>query len=197
MDEVTAKARSRRQDRAEVILDAAETLLRRSGTRTLTIDAVAAEAGLSKGGVLHHYASKDALVTALAVRKVGRIRAGIAGCLAAAPGGPAAQPLAVIAHAREVYAEECGFPDSLLIASADNAGAAAAFSEFLDEQLAAMGAIEARSGQGAALTFAVLGLMLSRSLDFHRIDGDALARLFDALETQARALPTNAMPTDQ
>ena len=189
MDDVTAKARSRRQDRAEVILDAAETLLRRSGTRTLTIDAVAVEAGLSKGGVLHHYASKDALVTALAVRKVGRIRAGIAACLASAPDGPAALPLAVVAHARQVYAEECGFPDSLLIASADNADAAAAFSQFLSELLAAMGAAEARSGQGAALTFAVLGLMLSRSLDFHRIDGAPLDRLFDALEAQARALP--------
>ena len=83
------KPRSRRQDRAEVILDAAEALLRRSSSRTLTIDAVAVEAGLSKGGVLHHYASKDALVTALAVRKVGRIRDGIAERLAATPEGPA------------------------------------------------------------------------------------------------------------
>ena len=189
MDQGTDKARSRRQDRAEVILDAAETLLRRSGTRTLTIDAVAVEAGLSKGGVLHHYASKDALVTALAVRKVARIRAGIAARLDAAPEGAAALPLAVVAHAREIYAEECGFPDSLLIASADNADAAAAFSDFLSEQLAAIRAIERQPGQGAALTFAVLGLMLSRSLDFHRLDGDALERLFGALEAQARALP--------
>ncbi|MFK5596680.1 TetR/AcrR family transcriptional regulator [Methylobacterium sp. HMF5984] len=191
MDDGTAKTRSRRQDRAEVILDAAEALLRRSGSRTLTIDAVAVEAGLSKGGVLHHYASKDALVTALAVRKVGRLRAGIAACLAAGPRGPAALPLAVIAHAREMYAEECGFPDALLIASADNPEAVAAFSDFLAEQLAAMGSIEGRAGQGAALTFSILGLMLSRSLDFHRLDGAALNCLFDALETQARALPAD------
>ena len=182
------KPRNRRQDRAEVILDAAEALLRRSSSRTLTIEAVAVEAGLSKGGVLHHYASKDALVTALAVRKVARIRDGIAACLAATPEGPAALPLAVIAHARETYTEECGFPDSLLIASADNAEAAAAFSGFLAEQLTAMGAIEGRAGQGAALTFAILGLMLCRSLDFHRLEGAALDRLFDALEAQARAL---------
>lgn len=184
----TAKPRSRRQDRAEVILDAAEALLRRSGSRTLTIDAVAAEAGLSKGGVLHHYTSKDALVTALALRKVARIRAGIATALAAAPNGPTAIPLAVIAHARQIYAEECGFPDSLLIASADNAEAAAAFADFLAEQLKAMGAIEGKPGKGAALTFAIIGLMLSRSLDFHRLDGAALETLFDALELQARAL---------
>ena len=98
---------------------------------------------------------------------------------------------AVIAHAREMYAEECGFPDALLIASADNPEAVAAFSDFLAEQLAAMGAIEGRAGQGAALTFSILGLMLSRSLDFHRLDGAALNCLFDALETQARALPAD------
>ena len=77
---------------------------------------------------------------------------------------------------------------ALLIASADNAEATAAFSAFLAEQLAAMGAIEGRAGQGAALTFAILGLMLSRSRDFHRLEGGALDRLFDALEAQARAL---------
>ena len=70
--------RSRRPDRADVILGAAEALLRRSENPTLTIDAVAAEAGLSKGGVLHHYASKDALICALAARKVERMRTGIA-----------------------------------------------------------------------------------------------------------------------
>ncbi|WP_375454925.1 TetR/AcrR family transcriptional regulator [uncultured Methylobacterium sp.] len=183
-----AKPRSRRRDRAEVILDAAESLLRRSGNRTLTIEAVASEAGLSKGGVLHHYGSKDALVTALAARKVARIGAGIAAALEAAPNGPAAFPLAVIAHARKLYAEECGFPDALLIASADNAEAAAAVSAFLADQLALMGALEGRPGKGAALTLAILGLMLSRSLDFHRLDGAELDRLFEALEAQAHAL---------
>ncbi|GJE46539.1 TetR/AcrR family transcriptional regulator [Methylobacterium soli] len=183
------KARSRREDRPEIILDAAEALLRRSGSRTLTIDAVAAEAGLSKGGVLHHYASKDALVTALAARKVQRMIDGIAAQAQAQPQGPAALPLALIAHAREVYAEECGFPDSLLIASAENAAAVAGFQAFLAERLAQMRGLEARPGAGSALVFAILGLMLSRSLGFHQLEGADLDRLFHALEAQARALP--------
>jgi AcrR family transcriptional regulator len=183
------KARSRRDDRPEIILDAAEALLRRSGSRTLTIDAVAAEAGLSKGGVLHHYASKDALVTALAARKVQRLRDGIAEQARSRGDGVAALPLALIAHARDVYAEECGFPDSLLIASAENAEAVAGFRAFLAEHLTEMQGLEARSGAGSALVFSVLGLMLSRSLGFHQLEGADLERLFDALELQARALP--------
>lgn len=181
--------RQRREDRAEVILDAAEALLRRSGSRTLTIDAVAAEAGLSKGGVLHHYASKDALVTALAARKVERMSEGIGACAEALRGDPAALPLAMIAHARGVYAEECGFPDSLLVATAENDQAVAIMRGFLDGNLASIRDVEGHDGAGAALLFAVLGLMTSRSLGFHALEGEELERLFSALEAQARALP--------
>lgn len=47
------------------ILDAAERVVIREGAAQLTIDAVAAEAGVSKGGVLYSFASKDALIDAL------------------------------------------------------------------------------------------------------------------------------------
>ena len=40
-------------------------MVRRDGPRALTLDAVAAQAGLSKGGLLYHFATKDALVDAL------------------------------------------------------------------------------------------------------------------------------------
>jgi AcrR family transcriptional regulator len=44
------------------ILQAANRIVQREGVAHLTIDAVAKEASLSKGGVLYHFASKDALV---------------------------------------------------------------------------------------------------------------------------------------
>lgn len=87
-----SKARTRREDRPLIILDAAERLIRRVGTRTLTIDAVAAEAALSKGGVLHHYASKDALISALAERKLREIRESVAAHEAEQGPGAAALP---------------------------------------------------------------------------------------------------------
>ncbi len=183
------KARTRREDRPEIILDAAERLIRRSGARTLTIDAVAAEATLSKGGVLHHYASKDALISALAARKLKEIRANIAAREAEQPPGPAAIPLALIAHVRAVYAEEDGFPRALCLASAENPEASAGFSELLSEQFAAMEAIAGRPGAGTVLNLAALGLLLSRMLGFHNLEGAELARTFEALEAAARALP--------
>jgi AcrR family transcriptional regulator len=183
------KARTRREDRPEIILDAAERLIRRSGLPTLTIDAVAAEAALSKGGVLHHYASKDALMSALAARKLKEIRADIAARQAEQPPGPAAIPLALIDHVRAVYAEEDGFPRALCLASAENPETSAGFRELLREELATLEGIARRPGEGAVLTFATLGLLLSRMLGFHHLEGEELARTFAALEKAARTLP--------
>lgn len=47
------------------VLDAYETLLIDHGPGAATLDAVAAAAEVSKGGLLYHFASKDALVTGL------------------------------------------------------------------------------------------------------------------------------------
>ena len=49
-------------DARERALDAAIAIVTRDGAGSLTIDAVAKEAGVSKGGVLHHFSTKDALV---------------------------------------------------------------------------------------------------------------------------------------
>lgn len=47
------------------ILAAAETLARTAGPANLSLDAVASQAGVSKGGLLYHFPSKNALMEAL------------------------------------------------------------------------------------------------------------------------------------
>lgn len=49
----------------DALLDAAERVVLRDGAGQLTMDAVASEAGVSKGGVLYAFPSKDALIDAL------------------------------------------------------------------------------------------------------------------------------------
>ena len=181
--------RKRLADRPEIILDAAASVLLKGGARALTIDAVAAEAGLSKGGVLHHYASKDALISALAERKLREIRESVAAHEAEQGPGPAALPLALIAHARQVYADEDGFPRALLLASAENPEAFAGFNAFLKQRLAQMEDVACCPGAGAMLTFATLGLLLTRTLGFHCLEGAELEKLFDAMENTAQSLP--------
>jgi AcrR family transcriptional regulator len=50
------------------VLDAYESLLIDAGPAAATLDAVAAAAGVSKGGLLYHFASKDALAAGLLTR---------------------------------------------------------------------------------------------------------------------------------
>jgi AcrR family transcriptional regulator len=57
--------RERTKDR---LLDAAGAVVRRDGAQALTLDAVAAEAGVSKGGLLYHYGTKRELIEALVAR---------------------------------------------------------------------------------------------------------------------------------
>jgi AcrR family transcriptional regulator len=47
------------------IIDAAEEVVLRDGVARLTLEAAAAEAGLSKGGVLYHFPTRDALVAGM------------------------------------------------------------------------------------------------------------------------------------
>lgn len=50
------------------VLDAAAAIVARAGAAHLTMDAVATEAGLSKGGLLYHYPSKTALLQGMLER---------------------------------------------------------------------------------------------------------------------------------
>lgn len=60
--------RTRSNNAREQVLDAFERILIRSGERAATLDAVAAQAKVSKGGLLYHFGSKNALVQGLIER---------------------------------------------------------------------------------------------------------------------------------
>ncbi|MBI4578643.1 MAG: TetR/AcrR family transcriptional regulator [Planctomycetes bacterium] len=50
------------------LLNAAEQVVGRDGVANLTLEAVANEAGVSKGGLLYHFPTKSALITAIVER---------------------------------------------------------------------------------------------------------------------------------
>jgi AcrR family transcriptional regulator len=57
-----------RPDTRAKLLDAAAAVSHRDGPHALTLDAVAAQAGVSKGGLLYHFRSKRELLDALVAR---------------------------------------------------------------------------------------------------------------------------------
>jgi AcrR family transcriptional regulator len=72
----------------DALLDAAEEVVSAEGITGLTLDAVAARADVSKGGLLHHFPSKDALVRAMIERIVASWRAMFLAAVDAAVPGP-------------------------------------------------------------------------------------------------------------
>jgi AcrR family transcriptional regulator len=63
---------TKKPDSKASILEAAAQIVERAGAANLTIDAVAAEAGLSKGGVLYHFPSKQKLLEGMLERLLQR-----------------------------------------------------------------------------------------------------------------------------
>ncbi|MCJ2053072.1 TetR/AcrR family transcriptional regulator [Methylobacterium sp. J-070] len=182
-----AAKRRRLAERPEIILEAAAAVLVKRGARGLTIDAVAAEAGLSKGGVLHHYASKEALVLALVARKLTQLREELAACAAEIPTGPSQLPVAMVAHVRGHYCDDDESARALLLASMESPEAQKGYKAFVAEQLGRLGGIQGASpGEGSVLFFAILGLFMGRALGFHQLGEEDLTPMLDALERIAR-----------
>jgi len=72
--QMSEKFREPRQtDTRRRLLEAAEALARRLGPGNLSLDAVAAEAGVSKGGLLYHFPSKTRLLEALVEQHLARL----------------------------------------------------------------------------------------------------------------------------
>src|SRR3954468_12606485 len=92
---VTSDARTR-------ILDAAEAIVRARGVSGLTLDAAAKQAGVSKGGLLYHFASKEALITGLLGRMAEWMALDFEACVAGQPEGPGRVARAMLAWAFEL-----------------------------------------------------------------------------------------------
>ena len=71
------KSRRRASETRSLIFRTCNAILWRDGLQTLTLDAVAKEAGLSKGGLLYHFPTKVALIEALFTSHLDRFDAAV------------------------------------------------------------------------------------------------------------------------
>jgi AcrR family transcriptional regulator len=85
------------------ILDAAESVILDSGGRSFTLDAVAERAGISKGGLVYSFATKDGLVRAALEREVARFQEAVRRRLGDEPVDPFEM---VAAHIEEALDED-------------------------------------------------------------------------------------------
>ncbi len=88
------------------ILDAAEDIVRARGVTALTLDVAAKQAGVSKGGLLYHFNSKEALLDALLKRLASFIEEDFAAGVAEQPEGPGRVARAMLTWALGLPANE-------------------------------------------------------------------------------------------
>jgi AcrR family transcriptional regulator len=88
------------------ILDAAEAIVRARGVPGLTLEAAAREAGVSKGGLLYHFGSKEALLSALLARLAEFVSQDFVEAMERQPPGPGRVARAMLAWGLEVSQAE-------------------------------------------------------------------------------------------
>jgi len=154
------------------ILDAAEAIVRGRGVAQLTLEAAAREAGVSKGGLLYHFASKEALLTALLGRMAEWLRQDFAATVAEQPAGPGRATRAVLAwgfgQAPEAINERSDRAAAVFLAAHHHDPA------LLDPARAVIGEFRAAiaadglpPGHGQAIMAAVDGLFMARIFDLY------------------------------
>ncbi len=168
------------------ILDAAETLVRARGVTGLTLDAAAHTAGVSKGGLLYHFASKEALLDALLKRLASFIQEDF-------EQGVADQPEAPGRVARAMLTWALGLPPDESNERCDRAAAVflAAFHhdpallQPVRDQIARMKqAVEADGlapGHGLAIMAAGDGLFMARIFNLYTLTTDERSAIHAAL----------------
>jgi len=80
---------SQRRSAREAILKAAAEIVREQGALHMTMDAIAAKAGVSKGGLIYHFPSQRDLLRAMLMGHIQHVEAQIARCRARLPSVPA------------------------------------------------------------------------------------------------------------
>lgn len=167
----------------EHILDAAEAVVARDGASRLTLDAVAAQAGISKASVLYDYKTKQALIEAVVQRAVKRDNAFNQGMTDALGEVPSATIRGRIKAAAEP------FPDEFQ-AVALNLCAALAQDEHLRKaiQMNQANIVQQITGtsespRGALLAYLALeGLKLLESLDYYHWPKEERERILREIE---------------
>jgi AcrR family transcriptional regulator len=152
------------------ILDAAENLIIARGVAALTLEAAAREAGVSKGGLLYHFASKEALLEALLGRLSAFIAQEFAACVAAQPEGPGRVARAML---------EWGFGEGEMACNERHQRAGAVFLAAFHHDPVLLAPM--RPGHGAAIMAAGDGLFMARLFSLYAPSTAELAEMRAAL----------------
>ena len=152
-----------------------------AGPSRLSLEAVAAEAGISKGGLLYHFRSKPDLLRALVEDHVDQLRARMDHYAPGArAGGEGLRAMrAYLAANRELFAEFCPAPSGVMAAIAEDPEMIAPIRAFRAEMRALIDACP--DPAIAAVVFHACGGLIHEKLTGQGCEEPEAAEVFDAL----------------
>lgn len=171
--------RKRTIDR-DAILDAAEAIVTEEGARSLTFDAVARRAGVSKGGVLYCYGSKQELVAAMTRRDIDRFLGEVEAKREPLADSAEAGMQAHLAATRDENDALAARAASLMATLAESPGHAEVLRDYYRDRLKLFG----RDEQARIAFFAAEGAFLLRGLGLVDLPETAWRALFDRIEQE-------------
>ena len=176
---MTKRARESR----DAILNAAERLVREAAVQHLTLDAVAAAAGRSKGGVLYHFAGKEALIQGMLDRVLARYDDAITDRAATdpAPGAAARAYAAVSTPGESDWAPTDHLCAALVAALVHDPALLAPLRAQYDSWQARLEADAPDPVAATVVRLAADGLWLTELLGLHRLDPAMRQRVRDRL----------------
>lgn len=167
----------------ERLLDAAERVVAESGATHLTLDAVAKSAGVSKGGLLYHFPSKEALLEGMLARHFEDVDAEVARRVSKRGGKSSRADMfrERIKVLLELHPERPAVGAAMVAASADNpehmAPCRAQYRKLLNEFARLPGGFE----RAAMVLLAVQGLLLAELLHLSPYTPQERSRLVKVL----------------
>lgn len=180
---------SRRTERSRnEILDAAERVATRLGPHRVTLDAVAQEAGFSKGGLIYQFPTKEALIGAMMARLVREYDEAVETRRNELGDQPNRTLVAMLETDCNRHETQPAVTLAVIAASMENAELLDPIRDFFAERIRAL-TDEAEDGDLALLVWlAAEGLMLTRLFGANPLPEADVARLRERLVTIARTM---------
>ncbi|KLJ02915.1 TetR/AcrR family transcriptional regulator [Luteimonas sp. FCS-9] len=181
----------KRSDARERILEAALVVSQQVGAAHLTLDAVAAEAGVSKGGLLYHFASKDALLRGMVDHHLDEHRRTLENAMAEFPATPGGYLQALVQAHRDERKDGLHEPHatrSFIAAAVNTPELMDGPRRFVAEHVDRLRPLGARFPEAMLLTLAFDGLFFGETFEMLDLTASEREAIVQLLAERAAAI---------
>ncbi len=177
------------------LLDAAEHIVAREGVRNLTLEAVAHEAGVSKGGLLYHFPAKADLITAIVERHAKGRESAQSVAMAADPVRPGAFTRAYVnARIMLLDPEKQPLHTAMLVAIGSEPQFLDPIRQRVREWQARLESDGIDPATASIVRLAIDGLCLSQAMRVPVPEGDLRRRVIEKLLAMTQPQPNGEQP---